>query len=151
MKALSIRQPWARLIVRGLKDIENRTWRSALRGPILVHASKTFDYAGMDWLHDNMPGVWRDLQATPLYRFEFGGYLGTIDIVDCVEDSPSPWFCGPVGFVLAHPQPFTRMIPARGKLGFFNEPRLRTPTSHWTVPEEYLETTSSTTHTEEEQ
>jgi hypothetical protein len=40
MKALSIRQPWAWLIVKGYKDIENRTWATKLRGRVFVHASK---------------------------------------------------------------------------------------------------------------
>ncbi|WP_245839042.1 ASCH domain-containing protein [Yersinia kristensenii] len=39
MKALSIRQPWAWLIVNGYKDIENRTWNTKCRGPVLIHAS----------------------------------------------------------------------------------------------------------------
>ena len=38
MRALSIRQPWAWLIVNGHKDIENRSWRTKYRGPFLVHA-----------------------------------------------------------------------------------------------------------------
>ena len=38
MKALSVRQPWAELIVAGLKDVENRTWRTDYRGPVLIHA-----------------------------------------------------------------------------------------------------------------
>ena len=40
MKALSIRQPWAHLILHGGKDIENRDWRTSVRGRVLVHASK---------------------------------------------------------------------------------------------------------------
>ncbi|WP_229215634.1 ASCH domain-containing protein [Duganella sp. CY15W] len=40
MKALSIRQPWAWLIVNGYKDIENRSWSTNVRGKVLVHASK---------------------------------------------------------------------------------------------------------------
>lgn len=40
MKALSIRQPWATLILRGGKDIENRVWRTKQRGTVLIHASK---------------------------------------------------------------------------------------------------------------
>lgn len=40
MKALSIRQPWAWLIVNGFKDIENRSWHTKYRGPVLIHASK---------------------------------------------------------------------------------------------------------------
>ena len=43
MKALSIKQPWAWLIVNGYKDIENRTWKTNYRGTFLVHASKGFD------------------------------------------------------------------------------------------------------------
>ena len=38
MKALSIKQPWAWLIVNGFKDIENRTWRTKIRGEFLIHA-----------------------------------------------------------------------------------------------------------------
>ena len=40
MKALSIRQPWAWLIVHGRKDIENRSWRTKFRGRFLVHAAQ---------------------------------------------------------------------------------------------------------------
>jgi hypothetical protein len=35
MKIISIRQPWASLIVSGLKDVENRTWRTRYRGRVL--------------------------------------------------------------------------------------------------------------------
>ena len=37
MKALSIKPPWAGLILAGIKDIENRTWKTAYRGPLLIH------------------------------------------------------------------------------------------------------------------
>jgi hypothetical protein len=40
VKALSIRQPWAWLIVNGQKDIENRCWKTHFRGKIYVHAAK---------------------------------------------------------------------------------------------------------------
>jgi len=39
MKALSLRQPWAWLVLHGGKDIENRVWNTHMRGPILIHAS----------------------------------------------------------------------------------------------------------------
>ncbi len=39
MKALSIIQPWASLIATGIKDVENRTWRTNYRGEFLIHAS----------------------------------------------------------------------------------------------------------------
>lgn len=41
--ALSVRQPWAWLILHAGKDIENRTWRTRYRGPLLIHASKAID------------------------------------------------------------------------------------------------------------
>ncbi|MNQ62267.1 ASCH domain protein [compost metagenome] len=40
MKALSIRQPWAWLIIHGGKDVENRSWHTKHRGRFLVHAAK---------------------------------------------------------------------------------------------------------------
>ena len=39
VKIISVRQPWAWLIVAGHKDIENRTWRTSYRGRLLIHAS----------------------------------------------------------------------------------------------------------------
>ena len=40
MKAITIKQPYASLIVEGIKDIENRTWKTNYRGRILIHAGK---------------------------------------------------------------------------------------------------------------
>ena len=39
MKVIVVRQPWAWLIVKGYKDIENRTWATRFRGPLLIQAS----------------------------------------------------------------------------------------------------------------
>jgi ASCH domain len=41
MRTLSLRQPWAWLVVNGYKDIENRSWRTNHRGPLVIHASST--------------------------------------------------------------------------------------------------------------
>lgn len=41
--ALSIRQPWAWLIVNNHKPVENRSWPTSFRGRFLVHAGKTRD------------------------------------------------------------------------------------------------------------
>ncbi len=40
MKAISLLQPWASLIVIGAKTIETRSWGTKYRGPILIHASQ---------------------------------------------------------------------------------------------------------------
>lgn len=39
MKALSLLQPWATLVVLGVKKIETRSWRTPYRGELLIHAS----------------------------------------------------------------------------------------------------------------
>ena len=43
MKVISIKQPWASLIVYGFKKYEFRSWNAKYRGELLIHASKTFD------------------------------------------------------------------------------------------------------------
>ena len=59
MKALSIMQPWAWLIVNGHKAIENRTWRCHVRGPILIHAGKKLDEDAAE-SHDHWTRAIRD-------------------------------------------------------------------------------------------
>lgn len=112
MKALSIKQPWAWLIVNGYKDIENRGWPTRLRGRVLIHAGKVIDREGIKWVQVYHPEI--KLPQT----FNLGGIVGEAEIVDCVEDSPSPWFFGTFGFVMknAKPLPFR---PYPGQLGFF--------------------------------
>lgn len=42
MKTISVRQPYATLIVAGVKDVENRSWNTEYRGRVLIHASKNY-------------------------------------------------------------------------------------------------------------
>src|SRR3972149_7840037 len=48
LKCLSLRQPWAWAVVDGGKNIENRTWNTRVRGPILIHAAKGMTGAEYD-------------------------------------------------------------------------------------------------------
>jgi hypothetical protein len=118
MKVLSIRQPWAWLIVNGHKDIENRSWPTRFRGQFLVHASK-----GMtNEEYDDVAHMLDEGICLPEKKLiERGGIVGIAEIVDCVSWSDSPWFMGEHGFVLrnARPLPF---YPLRGMLGFFEAP-----------------------------
>ena len=43
MKVLSIKEPWATLIINGYKEYEFRTWKTNYRGKILIHASKNIE------------------------------------------------------------------------------------------------------------
>lgn len=118
MKALSIRQPWAWLIAYGLKDIENRTWPTHFRGRFLIHASRGMTRAEYDGARFFAHRIRPHMMFPDLTAFERGGIVGEAELVDCVTDSGSPWFCGPIGFVLrnAKPLPFR---PYTGALGFF--------------------------------
>ena len=112
-KALSIKQPWAWLIVNGYKDIENRDWKTKYRGPVYIHASKRIDFAGIQWIKANFPYI----QLPPLEQ-QVGGIVGKAVITDCVDDCSSPWFMGKYGFKLAGASPLPiQYMP--GKLGFF--------------------------------
>lgn len=53
MKAITIKQPWASLIAHGIKDIENRTWRTNNCGRILIHAPASYSRnLKIDWIDE---------------------------------------------------------------------------------------------------
>ena len=115
MKALSIRQPWAWLIVNGYKDIENRTWSTDFRGRVYVHAGKRVKQGDFPEQRDYIREAGLILPDGP----PLGGIVGEVTITDCVDSSSSPWFCGPYGFLLTSPVAYKDPIPYRGQLGFF--------------------------------
>lgn len=99
MKALSIRQPWAWWIVNGPKRVENRTWATKYRGPVLIHAGKAWHnnvrpadpayLAQLDaWMeqrcilakYPRLGRLPRDPEA-----YLTGGIVGRARIVDCID------------------------------------------------------------------
>jgi len=85
MKILSIRQPWASLIISGVKDVENRTWPTNYRGVILVHASQRADEISTDDFE-------RRFGVRMPSELRLGGIVGTTEIVDCIRPHPSKWY-----------------------------------------------------------
>jgi hypothetical protein len=124
MIALSIRQPWAWLIVNAGKDIENRDWKTPFRGRCLIHASKSGtkqDYQDSFDFLDSIGLAHLIIDIPPREQIEKGGIVGAVDIIDCTTASESPWFVGDFGFVLRNPKPLP-FVPWNGRLGFFNLP-----------------------------
>lgn len=133
MKALSIRQPWAWLIIRPdlttpeqraaalaaghIKTIENRNWATKRRGTTLIHAAKGMTKA--DYHDAAVFAYGLGVKVPPPDRLDRGGIIGSADIADCVDRSDSSWFLGRYGFVLANakPLPFREF---KGALGFFD-------------------------------
>lgn len=132
MKALSVRQPWAYLIVHGFKDVENRNWRTAFRGRVYIHAGQQFDAArgfraafstldrqlGTRKAREEWEKMWRNSKSDT-GSWPGGVIVGEVSIVDCVSESTSPWFVGTWGFVLADPIAYEKPQSYRGRPGLF--------------------------------
>lgn len=77
MKVLTIKQPWATLIMLGYKKYEFRSWQTKYRGEILIHAGKGVDKEAMKRLKKYLPG-----------ELPSGKILGKATLVDCIKVTP---------------------------------------------------------------
>lgn len=120
VKALSFRQPWAELILRGIKTLDLRTWTTRHRGPLAIYASKTVEREAC-----RANGV----DAGHLIT---GAVAGVADLVDIVELDEASYhartaehragrpFRQPMyGWELANPRWLLEPAPARGRLRLF--------------------------------
>lgn len=127
--ALSIKQPWAALLVHGLKTIEVRRWATARRGRVLIHAARIPDARKQGWRL-----VTPEIQPTTELR---GGIIGVAELRDCIRypnleqfkadqerhRNDPDWFLPPClyGFLFANMEklPFRRFV---GNVRFFRVP-----------------------------
>ena len=124
MKALTICQPYAELIARGDKRVENRTWETKYRGTILIHAGKSQDYMTLDY-------------GVPLAEMTFGAFIATADLIDCLwiddigageHDAKYPWGRthdhteGDWCWILDNVQRLPKPVPWRGALSLWEAP-----------------------------
>ena len=77
MKVLTIKQPWATLIMQGYKRFEFRSWQTKYRGDLLIHAGKGIDKEAIKRLEKYLP---KELLT--------GKILGKVTLVDCIKMSP---------------------------------------------------------------
>lgn len=126
--ALSIRQPWAWLIVNGIKTVENRTWNTELRGRFMVHVSKTIDMRDDELARQQMEAARSLIKIPPLGDLPRGGLVGTAELVGVrykhptsLVDPTDPFALpGCYGFQLRGAHDFGGLlIPCKGQLGFF--------------------------------
>jgi hypothetical protein len=92
MKTLSIQQPWAWAIIAGHKKVENRTWSTSYRGPLLIHAGQKLSIVNYDRLMDY--AVAFGFTVPDPHDLVRGGIIGRVTLVDVVDDSEDPWFLG---------------------------------------------------------
>jgi hypothetical protein len=139
VKAISVCQPWATLIVHGLKRLETRSWATGHRGPLAVHAGKSFPpSARMLCLQEPyrtlLAGAglldWRDLPT--------GHIIGVAEVVGCtrapelerlpdLERQLGDFGPGRWAWALVNPRPLPAPVPCRGRLGLFEVPDLIVP------------------------
>lgn len=114
LPALSLKQPWAWLVVNGYKDIENRDWRTTHRGPLLIHAS----LSKQDFSEDELQYIRRYYRIEVPNELDIGGIVGVVDVVDCVTEHRSKWFSGQYGWILKNPRRL-RFRECSGVVKFF--------------------------------
>ena len=128
-KVLSVKQPYASLLVSGKKDVENRSRRTNFRGTVLIHASAKMhdvvEYLG-DMVRSGVPaiGIEKDILREADYAEAYqqmSAILGSVDIVDCVQNHPSEWAeKGQWHWVCANAKKFVHPIrDVKGKLGIW--------------------------------
>lgn len=123
MKVLTIKQPWATLIINGYKRFEFRSWYTKYRGELLIHAGKSVDKEAMKrlekYLDCNIP---------------IGKIIGKVNITDCIKldeelkkklllenaDIYKNSEIGSFAFEIENVVKFENEIEVNGKLGFWN-------------------------------
>ena len=72
MKVLTIKEPWATLIIKGYKKYEFRSWKTKYRGKILIHAGLSIDKNNVSKFNN--------------YNLEYsqGQIIGEVKLVDCI-------------------------------------------------------------------
>jgi activating signal cointegrator 1 len=137
MKCLSVRQPWAMLILRGVKQFETRTWRTDYRGPLAIHASRQQDDAVKELCRQPLlRGLLAAAGYTGLADLPRGCVLGVVDLIDCllvppeglaealVELALGDYRPGRFAWQLANPRPLAEPLRMPGQLSLFEIPDL---------------------------
>ena len=130
MKALTLWQPHAGLISLGLKTIETRGWRTNYRGPLAIHAGRSFDheYWGAATSDGWIPYHHSDQVPELTVR---GVFLCVVDVVEVrpmveSDEEPACCSCPPPGaetryaWVLGNVRRCDPAIPAVGHQGLWD-------------------------------
>jgi hypothetical protein len=143
VRCISIRQPWAWLLTHpdvvqacGIppKEVENRDWTTAYRGPLYLHAGSRVDtdlFAPDGQLEH---GYWQEQFGTPgtllakampqtAQVYPRKAIVGKAELREVVEEHQSPWFVGRYGLVLSDALPIGPILNYPGQFRLFDIPR----------------------------
>ena len=79
MKAISIRPPWAWAILHAGKDIENRTWRTSMRGTVAVHAFLNMNRLYYEWACKEIKRIAPRAKVPPYEAVSRGSIIGVVE------------------------------------------------------------------------
>lgn len=118
VKTLTIRQPWAWLIVNGLKDVENRSWSTRYRGPLVIQSAARIGN------RSEFFALCRDIERETGKRlpadFTLGSTEGIVTLSDIITNSRSIWaYDGDYHWILTNPIRLPN-ISISGKLGLWD-------------------------------
>ena len=142
MKALTLTQPWASLVILGIKRIETRSWATYQRGPLIIHAGAGWSADDRDFAADLMhagilPERWLTTARSVKPDLPLGAGLGVVTLhriiavslirrsetyaswLSPIEREYGDYSDGRYGWFLTDPRPFPVPVPARGALGLW--------------------------------
>lgn len=127
MKCLTLNQPYADLLANGKKKIEVRKWNTNFRGEFLIHAAKTINLMACNILNIDPDSCVRGSIIGKCYLYDVKMYTSNQDLLMDFElnfvvdekkfdDKRKRIY----GFLIRDAVRFSKAIPYKGKLGFFN-------------------------------
>ena len=121
LKCLSLKQPFAELVIHGRKTIETRTWNTNFRGEFLIHSSKTIDEESAKKLNINCCKLTKGALVGCAVLYDVKKYSNRQEYVADQSKHLDDNFSQPkYGFFLKGARKLEKPITLAGKLGFFN-------------------------------
>ena len=100
MKALTIWQPWATLILLGVKHYETRSWAPRYRGLLAIHAGLSKTHLGLAWASRPMREAFHKAGLLDEHKIPLGAVIGTarlVEVLPIVTPIRPPWGVGIFG------------------------------------------------------
>src|SRR3954466_13347819 len=131
MKCLTLMQPWATLIAVGAKRVETRSWATAYRGPLAIHASVRLPAAARAlFAREPFAPAFRQAGILRAEDFPLGKVLAVCRLVECQRITVENWPAEPEAsfgdytpgrwaWLLDDVELLEEPVPARGKLGLW--------------------------------
>jgi len=119
MKVLSLKQPWAELILQGRKKIEIRKWNTSFRGPFLIHASGNIDEPAMakyGYKEEDLP---RQAIVGKTELVDVKHYKDEEEFKKDKDKHLATWEFGSYGFILGKTEQVKEIKNVKGQLGFW--------------------------------